>query len=70
MERVPVMSSNLKSVGYDRESQILEIEFLNGAIYQYYGVSPTTYSGLMEAPSHGKFVHSHIKGVYRHQRIA
>lgn len=38
MNRNPVSSSNVKSVGYDSESSRLEVEFHHGGIYQYYGV--------------------------------
>jgi hypothetical protein len=34
--RTPVESSNIASVGYDKENQILEIEFHHGAVYQYF----------------------------------
>ncbi len=33
MERISVVSSNIKSVGY--EKGILEIEFHTGSVYQY-----------------------------------
>lgn len=33
MERENVSSSNLASVGYDEENEILEIEFNHGGIY-------------------------------------
>jgi len=36
MERQYVTSSNLQSLGYDPTSKTLEIEFNDGAIYQYY----------------------------------
>ena len=38
LNRIPVASSNIASVGYDREAHILEIEFHHGAIYQYFDV--------------------------------
>jgi len=69
MNRQPVSSSNLGSVGYDSSTNTLEIEFKNGGVYQYYGVPPTVYQGLMNATSHGKYFHAHIKGVYRYTRI-
>ncbi len=61
MERIPVESSNLASVGYDTEKATLEIEFLNGGIYQYFGVSLETYEGLMSAGSKGSFFDRNIK---------
>ena len=69
MQRTPVQSSNLASVGYDREKGILEVEFNNGRIYQYFGVPEAVYIGLMNAPSHGQFFHEHIRDVYPYQRI-
>ncbi len=68
MIRQPVDSSNLRSVGYDEATQTLEIEFHNGGIYQYYAV-PSVYQALMSAPSHGKYFHAHIKGVYQYKRV-
>ena len=38
MERQYVSSSNIASIGYDPDNQVLEIEFLSGAVYQYYDV--------------------------------
>ncbi|MGB2673498.1 MAG: KTSC domain-containing protein, partial [Methanoregula sp.] len=55
MLRQAVQSSNLKSVGYDYQQNLLEIEFISGGIYQYSSVPKDMYSGLMDAPSHGKF---------------
>lgn len=61
MERIPVQSSNLVSVGYDRESNTLEIEFHNGRIYQYYGVGYDVYESLMNAGSKGSYFNQNIK---------
>jgi len=61
MNRVPVSSSNLASVGYDAESKVLEIEFQNGSIYQYFNVPANIYSGLMSAASHGRYFDAYIK---------
>jgi hypothetical protein len=69
MNRIFVSSSNLRSVGYDKASMTLEIEFNSGGVYQYYSVPETIYNGLMNAPSHGKYFHQHIKDVYRYNRI-
>ena len=56
MERQYVSSSNIGSIGYDPENMILEIEFLNGSVYQYYDVPQSIYEGLMAADSHGKYL--------------
>lgn len=51
MIRHIVSSSRIKSVGW--QDDILEIEFHNGKIYQYYHVSSTEYISFMNAPSLG-----------------
>jgi len=64
MNRKPVNSSNLRSVGYDSSTNILEIEFNSGGVYQYRGVPLAAHKKLMNASSHGKYFHAHIKNVY------
>lgn len=67
MERENVSSSNIESIGY--EDGVLEIEFKNGAIYQYYDVQEHIFNELMQAGSHGKYLAQHIKGFYRYSRV-
>jgi hypothetical protein len=69
MNRVSVSSSNISSVGFDSDTQTLEIEFTNGNIYQYFDVPVTVYEELMQAESKGKFLSTQIKGVYRYARL-
>lgn len=61
MERVPVESSHLASVGYDSASSTLEIEFRKGSIYQYFGVPEHVHQDLMTAPSKGTYFDRNIK---------
>jgi hypothetical protein len=61
MERIPVSSSNLSSIGYDLRSAILEIEFHSGGVYQYSGVPEDIYQGLMNAGSHGQYFDQYVK---------
>jgi len=70
MQRTPVSSSNLASVGYDPNRGVLEVEFLSGSVYQYFGVPESLYQGLMSASSHGSYFDAHIKkGGFTYQRI-
>jgi hypothetical protein len=69
MNRTSVQSSNLKSVGYDLETNVLEIEFHNGGLYRYTGVPERIYRGLMNAGSHGSYFHQHIKDKYNTTKI-
>jgi len=69
MHRTPVVSSDLRSVGYDPSSKALEIEFNSGGVHQYHDVPQTIYEQLMAASSHAKFFHALIRNVYRYSTI-
>ncbi len=69
MERYAVASSNNTSVGYDATTETLEVEFLNGSIYQYYNVPPQMYEQLMQEGSKGRFLNTYIKNAYPYSRV-
>ncbi len=69
MQRVAVASSNLASIGYDAENQVLEVEFKNGSIYQYEGVPEFAYSDMMTADSLGSYFNANIKSQYAFIRV-
>lgn len=69
MIRQHVISSDLVAVGYDADKQVLEIEFLDGSVYQYSHVPMSIHQGLMAASSHGRYFHAHIRGRYSYIRI-
>jgi hypothetical protein len=69
MIRISVISSDLVSVGYDSQNQLLEIEFKENAVYQYSGVPSSVHEGLMNATSKGKYVHQYVKQ-YRNTRVS
>ena len=70
MQRTPVSSSNLASVGYDAGSSTLEIAFNEGGVYEYDRVPEAVYRGLMAASSKGRYFDSMIKNVYSYRKIA
>jgi len=69
MDRQPVSSSNIRSIGYDSKSKTLEIEFHSGGIYQYFNVPKSVHTGLISASSHGSYFHRHIKDRYQWTKI-
>jgi len=69
MNRQSVASTDIKSVGYDPATKILEIEFHSGGIYQYLDVPDVVYSDLMNADSKGKYFHRYVKNVYNHRKV-
>jgi hypothetical protein len=69
MERQIVISSELHSVRYDDATNVLEVEFRTGGVYQYFGVPRELYDALMAAESKGRFFNAIIKPRYRYARI-
>lgn len=69
MLRLSVTSQIIASVGYDRRQELLEVEFRNGWIYQYDNVPPRVYEGLLNASSHGRFLHQEIVDQFTTRRI-
>ena len=69
MNRDYVASSNVASIGYDQMTETLEVEFLNGSIYQYYNVPKNMYDQLMKDSSKGRFLNTYIKNAYPYSRI-
>jgi len=61
MERVIVRSSVIHSIGYDATTSTLEIEFHNGAVYEYRNVCEQTYRDLMSTDSKGSYFDRWIK---------
>jgi hypothetical protein len=69
MNRESVQSSMIASLGYDANISTLEVEFINGAVWQYYEVPENVYYDMMNSGSLGKFFHSNIKGQYIESQV-
>jgi hypothetical protein len=61
MERHSVSSSNLHSIGYEPETETLEIKFLKSGVYHYFNVPINIYKELISAYSKGAFFDKYIK---------
>jgi non-canonical purine NTP pyrophosphatase (RdgB/HAM1 family) len=70
MQRLPVESSDLVSIGYDAKERVLEIEFKENRIYQYLDVEPDVYERFMRADSYGEYFFAHINKHYRYKRVS
>jgi len=62
-------SSNVKSVGYDPETDILEIEYKDSGIYQYDGVSKRAYTNLLRTDSPGSYIHRNLIPKHKGRKI-
>lgn len=69
MFRDPVDSSTIAAIGYDEESEVLEIEFVAGAVYRYLGVSTEVFDTFTKARSLGRFFNEHIKDAYPWEKV-
>ena len=69
MHRLPVESHSLRSVGFDRETRALEIEFDTGAVYEYADVPEGLYDDLLRAESKGHFFTEHIRPHFSFRRV-
>jgi KTSC domain len=64
MQREPVTSAALRSVGYDRETGDLELEFRSGRIYRYAAVPAALHDWLLRTRNKAVFVAHHLAGRY------
>lgn len=69
MERKRLNASNLRAAGYDTRNRVLEIEFANGGITQYAGVSEEIYRRLLNAPSPGSYFQDQIEESFTAKRV-
>lgn len=61
MKTIAVDSTTLRTVGYDAERQLLQIEFQDLSIYQYFDVPAAVCEELMQAPSKGAYFNRSIR---------
>jgi hypothetical protein len=67
--REPVASSTIASVGYDEDREVLEVEFMSGAVYRYLGVSEDAFDRFLAAPSKGTYFNRHIRDAYPWEQV-
>lgn len=64
-----VVSSEIEWVGYEHKRNMLQVEFIAGSVYQYEPVPETIFQAFLEAPSHGRFFETEVKGKYSFRKI-
>jgi hypothetical protein len=70
MDRISVKSSMIRSVAYDSENKILEVEFTKGeSVYSYANVPQEAFDALMAASSPGSHFLTNIKGKYETTKL-
>jgi hypothetical protein len=68
MKREPVESTAIKSIGYNEDKQILEVEILEtGRVYKYFNVPLEEYMDFLDAKSLGEYYNRVIKENYEYK---
>lgn len=65
---VDIESSNLKRALYDTETKSLEVEFKNGATYEYEEVPHTIFTRLRMSESQGKYFNTEISKKFKYKK--
>lgn len=69
MDYTPVESGMILGVRYNETTYELDIVFRTGEKYRYKNVPKFVYTGLMEAKSHGQYMHQKVLGRYKYERL-
>ena len=70
MRVTTVQSTTLATVIYDEAREVLQLEFLSRALYQYSGVPREVHEALLSAPSKGRYFNQAIRGRFPFARIS
>jgi len=68
--RVPLESSRLAWVRYQRARRQLHVQFRSGERYLYFQVPPTCYQQLLDADSKGSYFNHQIRNCFPYQHLS
>jgi hypothetical protein len=69
IDRVPVDSSTLSSIGYAEPDAVLEARFRSGDVYRFFLVPAAVWNDLKSAESKGGYFNRHIRDRYPHEIV-
>jgi hypothetical protein len=64
-----VESTTLRTVAYDEAREVLQLEFCNRAIYQYFDVPAAVHQALLDAQSKGGYFNRVIRRDFRYCQV-
>jgi len=70
MQPVAVESTTLATVDYDSDQAVLEVEFRDRSVYQYFEVPAEVHGAFMIAASKGSYLNRNIRGRFAYIRIS
>lgn len=68
INRTPIQSSNINSIGHDVSSNTMEVEFKDGSVYTYHDVPKDVHQSLIGAKSVGSHFHANVKNKYKYSK--
>jgi hypothetical protein len=69
MLRQVVDSQSLRSIGYDKRTEMLEVEFKTGSVYRYASVPMEVWSEFLQAKSKGQFFQARVRDHFPTTRL-
>jgi hypothetical protein len=69
MHFTPVQSRMILGVRYNEQTQELDVVFQKGGTYRYKCVPLSVYHELLNASSHGQYMHTRVLGKYDYERL-
>lgn len=70
MKRISIESSSIKSIGYDYENIVLEVEFTRGSVYRYENVPVhSVLQMLFKEKSIGSYFSKNIAKNYEYIKV-
>ena len=64
MKMIPVASSAILAIGYDRSTRRMRIQFVEGNTYSFCHVPEVVFDAFLKSPSKGTFYTERIRGNY------
>ena len=69
MDRKKVSSGSIRSIGYDERNRVLAVEFNDGRVNQYSGVSAEVHRRLISAPSIVSYFRDNVEESFTAKRL-
>jgi lysyl-tRNA synthetase class 2 len=69
MRREAVVSSVITSLGYERETNTMEVEFKTGRVYRYFMIPEGVFQELLRSESIGRHFNKEIRDRYPSREV-
>jgi hypothetical protein len=69
MDFTPIESQMILGVRYNAKTYELDVVFRTGDKYRYKNVPQFVFDGLMQAKSHGQYMHRKVLGRFKYERL-